>query len=265
MQQGKLHKYQFFLMMTATGLAGIITYEMLRGQIGSGAWLAALISAAASALLAGLASALLHGRRIWRAASPVFLALGILIIVLYAGGRSFWEMLPVIAPAVYTALKGERVTGRAATIICIVVLLIYAVVLCVTAGYAKWSAILPFAIVPEGTLLPSIIKAVLLNFAFLLPTAMHSSCLEDRRGATWLTIGGAALGLGVIALSAVGSAVTVGQDYSIVRAGYVRAGLDVPFTLAGALSLGGEIARYFAVTIAVSSAFTMAYRVARKG
>ena len=41
MIQGKLHKYQYFLMMAATGLSGIVTYQMLSRQIGSGAWIAA--------------------------------------------------------------------------------------------------------------------------------------------------------------------------------------------------------------------------------
>ncbi|MFQ9177378.1 MAG: hypothetical protein ACLR45_04325, partial [Christensenellaceae bacterium] len=165
MIQGKLHKYQYFLMMAATGLSGIVTYQMLSRQIGSGAWIAAAASAAVSSFMAGGAVRLLHGRRMYTASLPVFIALGVLLITLYAGGRSFWELLPVIVPAVYTALKGERVAGRAATVFCAVILLIYAVVLCVMAAYAEWGALSPSMLLPSGTLWPSVIKAVLINFA----------------------------------------------------------------------------------------------------
>ena len=264
MIQGKLHKYQYFLMMAATGLSGIVTYQMLSRQIGSGAWIAAAASAAVSSFMAGGAARLLHGRRMYTASLPVFIALGVLLITLYAGGRSFWELLPVIVPAVYTALKGERVAGRAATVFCAVILLIYAVVLCVMAAYAEWGALSPSMLLPSGTLWPSVIKAVLINFAILLPAAMHSSCLEDRRGAAWLTVGGAALGLGTAAIVALGNAVTLGQDYSLISAGYVRTGMNIPYTLAGSLALAGETAVYRSVTIGAASAVTMAYRIGRQ-
>ena len=252
MIQGKLHKYQYFLMMAATGLSGIVTYQMLSRQIGSGAWIAAAASAAVSSFMAGGAARLLHGRRMYTASLPVFIALGVLLITLYAGGRSFWELLPVIVPAVYTALKGERVAGRAATVFCAVILLIYAVVLCVMAAYAEWGALSPSMLLPSGTLWPSVIKA------------MHSSCREDRRGAAWLTVGGAALGLGTAAIVALGNAVTLGQDYSLISAGYVRTGMNIPYTLAGSLALAGETAVYLSVTIGAASAFTMAYRIGRQ-
>lgn len=264
MIQGKLHKYQYFLMMAAVGMSGIVTYRMLSRQIGSGAFIAAAISAVISSFMAGGAARLLHGRRMYTASLPVFIALGVLVIALYAGGKSFWQLLPVIIPAVYTALKGERVAGRAATVFCAVILLIYAVVLLTMAAYARWEALAPSLLLPQGELLPSAIKATLINFAILFPSAMHSSCLEDRRGASWLTVGGAALGLGVAAVVALGNSVTLGQDYSIISAGYVRTGMHIPYTLAGSLALAGETAVYLSVTIGAASAFTMAYRIGRQ-